>query len=71
MTYLERQAGTVRYLRYPGGDHPVKWRSDCATCVHYGGDNPDPDGILFWPSHDASRMCKSGSRPHCTCDGCF
>ena len=23
------------------------------------------------PSHDASRHCESGKRPHCTCDACF
>jgi hypothetical protein len=30
-----------------------------------GGSGP------FAPSHQASRGCESGSRPHCTCDACF
>jgi phage FluMu protein Com len=26
---------------------------------------------VFMPSHKASKYCKSGKRPHCTCDACF
>lgn len=25
----------------------------------------------FAPSHNASKLCQSGKRSHCTCDGCF
>lgn len=25
----------------------------------------------FAPSHTAMSHCRSGKRPHCTCDGCF
>ncbi len=25
----------------------------------------------FHPSHDASPRCKSGGKPHCSCDTCF
>ena len=25
----------------------------------------------FFPDHDAMPGCRSGARPHCTCDGCF
>lgn len=25
----------------------------------------------FAPSHKPSPMCRSGKRPHCTCDACF
>jgi len=25
----------------------------------------------FHPPHDPSPNCKSGSRPHCSCDECF
>lgn len=28
-------------------------------------------GETFHPSHDASRNCESGRRPHCSCDCCF
>lgn len=39
------------------------YRSDCEACVaarEFGG-----------PSHYASPRCRSGKRPHCTCDTCF
>jgi len=26
---------------------------------------------VFMPHHQASPYCKSGKRPHCTCDTCF
>lgn len=26
---------------------------------------------IFAPNHKASERCKSGRRPHCTCDTCF
>ena len=25
----------------------------------------------FFPTHDASPRCRSGRKPHCTCDACF
>ena len=41
---------------------------ECSTCDHYrvslGRSN-------FHPAHDAMGGCRSGKRPHCTCDGCF
>lgn len=39
------------------------YHSDCQQCVYanaHGG-----------PSHYASPRCRSGKRPHCTCDTCF
>lgn len=42
----------------------VRWRSDCGQCVKQGKG-------AFAPDHDAMPNCKSGSRKHCTCDGCF
>lgn len=35
----------------------------CAYCAKYSG------GMM--PSHNASSMCESGKRNHCTCDRCF
>jgi hypothetical protein len=35
----------------------------CAYCAKYAGQ--------MHPSHNASPMCKSGKRNHCTCDTCF
>ncbi|TXH51333.1 MAG: hypothetical protein E6Q97_18740 [Desulfurellales bacterium] len=28
-------------------------------------------GTAYCPSHDPSPNCKSGKRPHCSCDTCF
>lgn len=28
-------------------------------------------GQYFAPHHDAGVCCRSGRRPHCTCDSCF
>jgi len=42
----------------------ANWRSDCAQCERQGKG-------AFAPSHDAMPRCKSGQRPHCTCDACF
>lgn len=36
---------------------------DCKTCQ-----DPAQRG---GPSHDPSRNCESGKRPHCSCDTCF
>lgn len=33
-------------------------------------DAPDPLMVMA-PSHKPSSSCKSGKRPHCTCDACF
>jgi hypothetical protein len=47
---------------------------NCPTCQdefypwyleHDGGSGP------FAPSHKPLSSCKSGKRPHCTCDSCF
>lgn len=41
-------------------------RLSCAECrkIH------DSDQILA-PRHEPSSRCRSGGRPHCTCDTCF
>lgn len=43
---------------------------DCAYCqrTFLAAENP---ASVMAPSHRASAGCKSGSRPHCTCDACF
>ena len=60
----------VRVVRYPGTGKSVKWRGDCDYCtrVEAKGYNPLTG---FFPDHQAMRMCRSGGRNHCTCDGCF
>lgn len=39
-----------------------QWKG-CSTCYSIGGG--------FGPRHQPSSMCRSGKRPHCTCDACF
>lgn len=41
---------------------------DCEGCrEHYKTVKPP----RFGSAHEPSRMCRSGKRPHCTCDACF
>ena len=42
-------------------------RHDCPTCVEIYNDNVN----AMYPRHYASDYCKSGKRPHCSCDTCF
>ena len=35
----------------------------CKMCRHVS--------VFGGPSHEASTFCRSGKRPHCTCDTCF
>lgn len=39
---------------------------ECNYC-----DRERQDGNTLHPPHDASPDCKSGKRPHCSCDTCF
>lgn len=39
-------------------EHP-----DCTQCKRYS--------VFGGPDHDASRRCKSGRKPHCSCDTCY
>ncbi len=41
---------------------------DCKSCEELAA---HPTLNAFMPSHKPSSMCRSGSRPHCTCDACF
>lgn len=62
--YTQHDEGGVTVIRYPGGSHPVRWRSDCDRCQSYVDTS-------WFPDHDAMPGCRSGRRDHCTCDGCF
>ena len=42
-------------------DSPAPPAEQCAQCARSG----------MGPSHNPSPWCKSGSRPHCSCDTCF
>lgn len=54
-----------RLLRWAemGVYHP-----DCKSCEELAA---HLTLMALAPSHKASVMCRSGSRPHCTCDACF
>lgn len=41
---------------------------DCETCKPAYA---HPTLSAFMPQHKAGAFCRSGKRPHCTCDGCF
>ena len=42
---------------------------DCPGCqIYYKSDNPQ---YATSPPHKNSSYCKSGNRPHCSCDYCF
>lgn len=41
---------------------------ECPGCVEI---LRHPTLSAFAPSHRPSPMCRSGARPHCTCDACF
>lgn len=40
----------------------------CTYCLEM---REHPTLNAFMPSHKASPRCRSGHRPHCTCDTCF
>jgi hypothetical protein len=45
---------------------------NCATCANSIIPAVKTTGqVPFQPSHRASPMCRSGRRPHCTCDACW
>lgn len=41
----------------------------CASCREFYA-AVDP-AFVFAPSHRSGARCRSGGRPHCTCDTCF
>lgn len=45
---------------------------NCKTCqeIFYPA-YKHGDVSVFAPSHKPNDKCKSGKRPHCTCDTCF
>ena len=62
--YMEKQA-QLRRLEATGSIDP-----GCDYCRHefYARDQPVH---VFAPRHTASSRCRSGKRPHCTCDTCW
>lgn len=42
---------------------------DCPMCRNLFYSHPKLDP--FAPRHKPLSSCRSGKRPHCTCDGCF
>lgn len=40
-----------------------KGHPGCSLCLRYS--------VFGGPGHEPSSMCRSGKKPHCTCDTCF
>ena len=58
---------TIKRLESSGAIHP-----DCDYCQKNLYPALRETGELpAGPRHTANNLCKSGRRPHCTCDGCF
>jgi len=57
---------TDRHLRMERMGSLVR---DCPGCAERWA-AADPTSVMG-PSHEASRHCESGGRPHCSCDACF
>lgn len=44
----------------------------CPGCAYiYRATGHLPTEVAMGPHHDPSPCCRSGKRPHCTCDTCF
>lgn len=43
---------------------------ECGGCREFY-DSPGRPMNVFAPHHQPSPSCRSGKRPHCTCDTCF
>lgn len=50
----------------PGAPKKKHFDKECDTCVDWREKYGD-----FFPSHDASALCESGGRNHCTCPICW
>jgi len=52
----------------------VSWCASCraGTCGAHKADCPE---CVAWkgvgPSHEPARLCRSGKRPHCSCNACY
>ena len=61
---VEQAGSMLRKLRSQGaadwGTPQVEGCEECAINSVFGG-----------PRHNPSSHCRSGKRPHCTCDACF
>lgn len=59
----ETRAQRLARLREMGAYDP-----DCKACEELAN---HPTLSPFMPSHRPGSRCRSGGRPHCTCDTCF
>lgn len=65
MSVKENAKGEIVYWN---GSRKLLAVGECEYCDRLR-ERHGPDG--FFPDHDAMSGCRSGKRPHCTCDGCF
>jgi len=61
----------VRLRRIPDGAFLGAFLPGCPTCDEERARIEETGKPDWSPSHHASVRCRSGSRPHCTCDACF
>lgn len=60
---MEDHAAVVAELEECGRLAP---EGECATCDTYR-----KEGWFHEPGHTPLSSCRSGARPHCTCDACY
>lgn len=56
--------------RWEKEDNCLSTCSECKAFYEAAKEGKMPYDV-FMPRHGASKECKSGKRPHCTCDSCF
>jgi hypothetical protein len=61
MAKASLDACAAKVLEKFGRKNPA--HPDCEACLRAS--------VFGGPSHEPSRMCRSGKRPHCSCDACF
>jgi hypothetical protein len=63
---VEKRIEMINYETRPARRRHKAPEGECEFCDRMRHKNEE-----YHPPHDASKMCASGSRDHCTCDGCF
>lgn len=63
---IQTDESLERLSQRPETQRRQRLRGNCPTC-----EKAKRNGHPFHPPHDPSPNCKSGKRPHCTCDACF
>jgi hypothetical protein len=72
MTELRGYGGETREEQLRRWEREGMLDPECAFCQRevYAATDKMPEDV-FAPRHKALETCRSGRRPHCTCDTCF